>query len=381
MSANVLIYTNNILPASETFIRNPALQFTRYSPYFIGSLREDGLPMPKERVITANGGGLWGRLQQRIQLQFFNDLGVGRLSGRLKKLQPLLLQAHYGHASVYALDLAEKLDIPFIIYYHGLDATTSDERFLSSRYSRAYIHRREELKRKATLFLTQSNFLKDCLIGQGFPQEKIRTHYIGTTTSGDEPLPLSERENYVLFTARLTKKKGASHLINAMKLVQEKYPDLKLIFGGDGPARERLEREAAEQLSNYEFIGWQNPQQVAEWMKKARLFCVPSVTAPSGDSEGFGMVFVEAQRWGTPVASFAHGGIVESVADGETGLLADEGNIEDLATNIIRLVEDDDLWQRFSQRGYERIKQEFDVSKLAQQLEIIYDDVLAGRLP
>ena len=49
----------------------------------------------------------------------------------------------------------------------------------------------------------------------------------------------------------------------------------------------------------------------------ASIFCVPSVRAANGDSEGFGMVFAEAQSCGTPVVSFASGGIPEAVSHGE----------------------------------------------------------------
>jgi colanic acid/amylovoran biosynthesis glycosyltransferase len=374
---NVLIYTNSLLPASETFIRNPALQFERYTPYFVGSLREAGLDLPEERVLTANGAGFLGRLQQRIFLQLTQDFGLERLVPRLEKLAPQILQAHYGHSAAYALPLARKLKIPFLVYYHGLDATMSEVAMMQSPYMQRYMQRRDILKKDVTLFLAQSDFLKNCLIEQGFPAEKIRRHYIGTEMPKDKPLPLSERENIVLFVARLTKKKGAEYLMDAMKIVQEKLPDMQLVIVGDGPARERWEQYAAEGLANYRFVGWQNPEQVAGWMKKARVFSVPSVKAPSGDSEGFGLVFIEAQALGTPVASFAHGGIVEAVADGKTGLLAPEGDSSTLAQNILRLLEDSDLWERFSSAGYERVKKEFDVKVLARGLEAIYDEVLS----
>lgn len=374
---NMLIYNNNLLPASETFIRNPPLNFEKYTPYFVGSLAEEGLELPENRRIVANGSGVLGHIQQRLWLEATKSFGLWRLLPRLKKLQPLILQVHYGHSAPYALELARGLKIPFVVYYHGLDATTSDARFSKSRYMRVYLKKRETLKKEVTLFLTQSNFLKDCLIEKGFPAEKIRTHYIGTETAGEAPLPLEQREKIVLFVARLVKKKGGEYLIDAMKQVQEKHPDLKLVIVGDGPTRPRWEAYAAERLSNYEFVGWQNSEQVAEWMKKALIFSVPSVKAPSGDSEGFGMVFIEAQRWGTPVVSFAHGGIVESVAHGETGLLAPEGDRTSLAKQLLELAENQDLWRKFSAAAYQRVKQEFDIGMLAHKLENIYDELLA----
>jgi colanic acid/amylovoran biosynthesis glycosyltransferase len=372
----VLIYTNNILAASETFIRNPPQAFTRYRSIFIGSRRIDGLDMSGEQILIANDGKLMGRIRQALYLRLFNDLGVSRLAAQVRQLQPCILQAHYGHAAVHAMELAHTLNLPFIVYYHGLDATIHDDYALQSRYFRPYLQRRTALHQQANLILTQSDFLGKKLLEQGFPPNKIRTHYIGVDTTSTYLPPLEEREAIVLFVARLTEKKGTSFLINAMAQVQQAHPETKLIIVGDGPLREQLEQQAQVMLVNYLFTGWQTPDEVNQWMRKARLFCVPSITAKSGDSEGFGMVFIEAQSWGTPVVSFQHGGIVEAVADGQTGLLAAEGDTSLLAQYIQRLIEDDDLWRTLSQAAYERVKREFDLHKLASKLEMIYDELL-----
>jgi glycosyltransferase involved in cell wall biosynthesis len=193
-------------------------------------------------------------------------------------------------------------------------------------------------------------------------------------------IPLEERDPIVLFVARLTEKKGATYLINAMSFIQQQHPEIKLVIVGDGPLRQSLEHQAQEQLSNFVFVGWQTPSQVTQLMKKARVFCVPSITAESGDSEGFGMVFIEAQQWGTPVVSFKHGGIVEAVADGQTGLLAPERDTATLTSNLLSLFEDDDLWQNVSLNAFEWVKRKFDLHQLACDLERIYDDLLSQTL-
>ena len=68
------------------------------------------------------------------------------------------------------------------------------------------------------------------------------------------------------------------------------------------------------------------------------VFCVPSVVAASGDAEGFGMVFIEAQAMGLPVVSTLSGGIPEAVKHGETGLLVTERDPAALAEAILRLL-------------------------------------------
>ena len=286
-----------------------------------------------------------------------------------------MLQAHFAHEAVNAMPLAKKLNIPFIIYYHGLDATVTPEATQGNAFWENYFQTLPELQKSATLVLTQSDFLRDTVIKKGFPAEKVQTQYIGVEPTEKTPLSRDERQPIVLFTARLVEKKGLTYLLSAMSAVQERYPELELVIVGDGILREELETQAKAESVNCRFIGWQSPQQVQEWMQKALIFCVPSITAKNGDSEGFGMVFIEAQRYGTPVVSTLHGGIVESVADGETGILVDEKDAPALAQSIERLYTDSDLWQKFSQNGYERVRTTFNLHTLVDKLEATYDRV------
>jgi glycosyltransferase involved in cell wall biosynthesis len=160
-----------------------------------------------------------------------------------------------------------------------------------------------------------------------------------------------------------------------MKAVQSILPEAELVVIGDGDQRRQLETEAQQSLLNYRFLGAQPPSVVKEWMRKARVFCVPSVTAPDGDAEGFGIVFAEAQACGLPVVSFATGGIAEAVAHGETGFLAPEGNWADLADYILLLLQSNETWERFSRAGRKRVEEHFDLRKQTAKLETIYQQV------
>lgn len=377
MTQSVLIYANKVAKRSETFIYMPAMAMQRYTPHFVGSRRAEGFNLPSERVHIANGSGFSARVKQALKQRIVGHNGVPDLAPQLEALQPRLLQAHFGPESTNAMPLAKRLGIPLIVYYHGFDATMTRNYAQQNWFLRRYLKKLPEIQRQADLFLTASDFIRDRLIDYwGFPPEKTRTHYIGIEPASQPPPALSERKPYVLFVARLVEKKGATYLIEAMRQVQQQYPELELIIVGDGVLRESLEAQAAQQLDNYRFTGWQSPSQVNEWMQQARLFSVPSVTAQSGDSEGFGMVFIEAQRVGTPVISTRHGGIVESVADGRTGFLVPERNPQALAEQIMHLYEDDLLWTQFSQAGFERVRQEFDMHTLVSQLEAIYDELI-----
>ncbi len=105
------------------------------------------------------------------------------------------------------------------------------------------------------------------------------------------------------------------------------------------------------------------------------LFVAPSVTAADGDAEGLGMVFLEAQALEVPVVSFASGGVVEAVADGETGLLCAERDVAALADNIAQLLENSTLRHQMGKRGRARVETQFDIRKQCALLEQIYDEI------
>ena len=89
-----------------------------------------------------------------------------------------------------------------------------------------------------------------------------------------------------------------------------------MVVLGDGILRSSLESLAGSLLSNYCFLGVQQPEVVKEWMNKAFLLGAPRVTTATGESEGLPIVILEAQAMGLPVISSIHAGIPEAIIDG-----------------------------------------------------------------
>jgi glycosyltransferase involved in cell wall biosynthesis len=189
----------------------------------------------------------------------------------------------------------------------------------------------------------------------------------------DQQVP---REPVVLFVGTLHEGKGCEYAIRAMAKVQSQVADVELVILGDGPLRPSLERLAREKLCRYKFVGTQPPEVVRSWMNRAKVFVAPSVTADTGWTEAFGIVFAEAQAMRLPVVSFASGGIPEAVKHGETGLLAEERDWEGLASNIQILLQNDAMWGRMARAGRERVCRFFNLDRQTRLLEEIYREVL-----
>lgn len=378
MSKTTLVLFNSLLlPPSQTFIRDPAEKLQKFNVYYVGSRRVKGLDLPPERTLVVNQGNFTGKVEEQI----FKLSGFApRLYRQVQQLNPVLIHAQFGLSGALILPWARSLNIPLLVHYRGADATVTEE---SSRYASfnhwLYFRRKEALKKQTTLFITVSRFIKDKLIEQGFPSEKIIPHYHGVDLSQFYPDPDISRKPIVLFVGRLTEKKGCEYLIRAMAKIQSVLPEIELAIVGDGPLKSSLESLAAKLLNRYQFLGVQPSNVVRSCMNRARILVMPSITASGGDSEGLPNVVLEAQAMRLPVLATIHAGIPEAVIHGETGFLVPERDDEGLALYGLRLLQNTELWQRFSNNGREHMEKNFDRLKQTRILENIYESVLRDK--
>jgi glycosyltransferase involved in cell wall biosynthesis len=371
---SVVIFRDRLLPPSETFIRNQGEAMREHTPWYAGSrVVHSGLLSP-DRVVALQRGNPVGYLQEYLfkRVQF-----APAFIGRLRRLRPVLIHAHFGPDGALALPIARALGIPLLVTFHGYDALVTDEAARRSFYThRMYLRRREQLKETASLFIAVSQFIAKRLRRLRYDSARTTVHYIGVDPDTFVPDPGIRREPLVLFVGRLVEKKGCIYLLRAMELVQAKRDQVRLVVIGDGPLRESLEDQAAGGLRQAEFLGSRPSEEVRSWMSRASVLCVPSVVARNGDAEGFGMVFIEAQAMELPVVSFATGGVPEAVLDGETGFLLPEGDWRGLADRILTLLDDRDLAQRLGRQGRTRVREQFDLHKQTALLEQIYRQVV-----
>lgn len=369
-----VVYCDELLPASQTFVLAQGEAMRRFTPLYVGSRVVPGIEVPAGRRVVVNQGGIAGYAREAL----FKGAGFAPgLVRRLRRAGPELIHAHFGTLGVITLPLARQLRIPLVVTLHGYDVTVTDEYARSStwRNMRRYVARRAALAREGTLFIAVSEFIRACAIEQGFPADRTVVHYIGIDLSEFRPPASAERAPVVLFVGRLVEKKGCELLIRAMARVAEQHPRAELVVIGDGPLRAQLEAQAAASGVRHRFLGAQPAAVVREWMGRSRVFCVPSLEAASGDREGFGLVFLEAQAMGLPVVSFASGGVPEAVAHGRTGFLARERDWPALAVHIAELLESAELWRRMSAEGVARAQQ-FDLARQTAQLEDHYEAVI-----
>ncbi len=371
---NVIFFAGNLLPASETFIKAQGEQLKTYKPYYVGSRLIQGLSLPSEQTIVVNQGGRLGFVQESI----YKMWGIApHFYQKIQSLNPSLIHAHFGVCGALALPLKRILKVPMIVTFYGEDATMTDEFARTSSLStRIFLQKRDTLKQEADLFIGVSDFIKQRLIAQGFPEEKIISHYYGVDLQKFQPDLTLPRKPIVLYVGRFSEKKGCEYLIRAMAQIQAINDEIEFVLIGDGELKAEVENLTAKLLRRYQLLGFQPSSIVQQWMNQATVLVVPSVTASTGDSEGLPTVVVEAQAMGLPVVASNHAGIPQAVIHGETGFLTTEKDVDGLAKYILKLFQEPEIWQRFSQQGLEHVKNNFDHTKQAHILEEIYSSVL-----
>ena len=160
----------------------------------------------------------------------------------------------------------------------------------------------------------------------------------------DESLPLTR----LLFAGRLIPDKGVDVLLEAFARLHAIHPELTLTLAGTGPSEADLIAQAchAGVRDACRFLGPTSQQGVAHLMGEADI-----VVVPSNYQESFGLVAAEAAAAGRPVVASATGGLLEIVADGETGLLVRQGDVLALTAALARLLENSALARDMGRRA------------------------------
>ncbi|MGY3238638.1 MULTISPECIES: glycosyltransferase [unclassified Bradyrhizobium] len=375
----VLVYRNELLPLSETFIKEQILALRDWRAVLVGRKMLHELPLDEldVRLTGQTGSGFAHRTLSKAQ----RILGTvpTKVVNELKTENALLLHVHFGTDALDAWPIARALKLPMLVTLHGYDINTHREWWEAGHGGlrmRFYPRRLLRLARHPNVsFIAVSKALRQRAIEFGIPSDKISVHYIGidTTKFSTGPTPIRDRAPRVLFVGRLVEKKGCRYLIEAMALVQRKLPAAQLIIIGEGPLRQELELVAAQLGVAVIFRGARSSAEVKQEVDTARILCLPSITARNGDAESFGLVLLEAQASGVPVVSSALGGAAEGIRDGITGISFPERDIKRLADILGDLLDDEESLSKMAQQAQNYVATEFDLARCTEQLELLYD--------
>lgn len=167
--------------------------------------------------------------------------------------------------------------------------------------------------------------------------------------------------------SRLESIKGMDLVIPAFAQVQACHPEMQLLIVGDGSLRKQMEEQThkAGLKETVEFSGRQPQEKLSSYYDRIDILLMPS------RSEGFGLTAIEGMAHGCVVVAARTGGLPEVVRDGEVGLLHEPEQVEDLAAQINKLIEQPALWKQFSNEATTYV-QRFSFERFCQLFNNLY---------
>lgn len=278
--------------------------------------------------------------------------------------------------------LKRMLGIPYINYIHGEEITTDVPYRLFGRRRRQYLH-------KADAVVAVSEFTRRALIDKmGVAPQRIELIVNGVDAErfqpGPKPATLVERyglagKRVLLTVGRLVERKGIDTTIRALPEILARCPQTRYLIVGTGDYRAELEALAVAQgvADQVIFAGRVPHDELVAHYQLCDLFVMPNRELANHDTEGFGLVFLEANACGKAVVAGRAGGVVEAVRHGETGLNIDGEDVAAVATAISELLMDDERRDAMGERGL-KVARESSSAARAQLFQDLCERVAAG---
>lgn len=264
----------------------------------------------------------------------------------------------YGGTAITFLSEIERLDIPVAVNFGGSDAQMGD-------YNPWYAEQLARLWKRADLCIFVSEFLMKQACDRGCPVEKSKVIYRGCVIPNDSHQQCNGADIRFVCAANLLPVKGHEYLIKAFANVKERLNNARLTLIGSGPLKVKLQHLVQElELSDLvEFRGSMKWEDVQRVLSECDIHVQPSVKTADGREEGFPNATLEAQALGLPVIVSRSGGLLETIEEGQTGLVVPARDAKALAKAMVRLGENFDLRCRMSKLASQRAREKFDVNK------------------
>ncbi|MBX6311515.1 MAG: glycosyltransferase family 4 protein [Isosphaeraceae bacterium] len=344
-----------------------AARIVRDGPVMVHLTRSDYIPI-LERMIPGSGaccriGIAMRRLVKQHKLDIvefpnWEGLGLGFTWGRPV---PIVVRLHTSSL--------ESLIIDGLVPHRAAQWEVSRERWLALRADALVTHSRAHRSAMANELAVDDRRIS--VIPHGIPIHP-----------GFQKPPCQSGEFTVAYLGRLERRKGTIHLLQAIPAVLRSVPEAHFVLiGADRPhcpggrthAQYINEELPAEVQARIRLIGRLPDEEVDRWLQRADLFVAPSLY------ESFGLVFLEAMRWGTPVIGTRVGGIPEIIDDGETGLLVPAESPGELAEAIIALLRDERRRRQMGEAGRRKVEMTFGIEGIARRVAEHYTQIIEER--
>ena len=266
------------------------------------------------------------------------------LRDRLSELRPDVVLAHFGPSAIDAAPACAESGIPLVVHFHGADLSSY---FASSGYR---TEMRGALNHVQAAVVVNATMI--ARLGDHFPEftkEVARIPYGVSVQQADVDRVADDRASCTFVAVgRLVPKKGILLTLEAFAKTWHEERGVRLVVVGDGPllasAKALVDRRGLTPV--VVFCGSLPHQEVLARLQRSDVFVQHSLTSPEGDEEGWPVAIAEAAGLGLPVVATRHAGIPEQVITETTGILVAEGDVDAMASAMLRLAREPELRRR-----------------------------------
>ncbi|MCL2220448.1 MAG: glycosyltransferase family 4 protein [Chitinispirillia bacterium] len=290
------------------------------------------------------------------------------------KTKPRIFHVHwpFPHAFMaYCAALFRK--IPVVLNFHGAELLLAKKKKWIRPILKSFIKR-------ADLIIANSTFTAG-KVREIYDKDVVILPYGTTLGSGDanagdgaggETMGANAGDGRfrVLFVGRHIERKGIEYLIRAAAMLDPGKFEVRIV--GHGNLTERLKEQAANEApQQVTFTGKLSTEQLEEEYKSAGCFVLPAIVDSRGDTEGLGVVLIEAAEYGVPIVASGVGGITDVIINNRTGLLVKEKSPQELANALQSLYNDGNLSQTLAKNCREQVREFFSWDRItAKQIEL-----------
>lgn len=362
---NIAILSPSQNPYSETFIQAHKNFLKGKVYYYYG--QKGGICLESEKKLGHPIKKVFYKLYRSILKKPYSYINNKQLIDSFNKNKIDVILVEYGNHAFKILDVLKLSKIPFVVHFHGYDASVNFVIEQCQNYS--------EVFKYASKIISVSQIMSNNLLDLGCPKDKLFYNVYGPNPLFEKVQPTFSKKQFISI-GRFTDKKAPYYLILAFKDVIKTHKKAQLLIGGNGELYNTCKNLIAYHnlQDNIRLLGVVTPQEYTTLLEESLAYVQHSVTALNGDMEGTPLSILEASVAGLPVISTYHAGISDVIINNKTGLLVDEHDVTGMTEAMISLLDDIDLAKTLGNNGKQNILSNFSMNRHIKQLNIILSD-------